>query len=318
MLPLLDTALKVGVTIAVVPALVDILRRHEHQPAIVGTVLGIFPGIARAQGLGPWLAEAIPVLGRIGFEVYIHDLNKVKLVAKLVASVHYLVSAKLVPFLPNFVQAWERRPDDKELAGYISDLVSSAARTLDSGGFVSFVPILMRIASAHPHVGYNAMLALVLLLERPQHCAGVVAYIPAVVAWMEDPHRGELGVIDAMSVVLRLSDSLSDDTITRLGRVVADIIVPMSSLTIRDRMSVVLEFIDLVQAGIGCSDLERISTMYDNPRPTGLGHGFGLGFGLGYSVLKLPALPALATKLLVRGRVSTHTSAPLAMHWISE
>jgi hypothetical protein len=117
MLPLLDTALKVGVTIAVVPALVDILSRHEDQPAIVGTVLGIF----KSKGCGPWLAEAIPVLGRIGLEVYIHDLDKVKLVAKLVAFVRFMVSASLVPFLPNFVQAWERWPDDKELAGYISD-----------------------------------------------------------------------------------------------------------------------------------------------------------------------------------------------------
>ncbi len=179
---------------------------------------------------------------------------------------------------------------------------------------MSYVPILMCIAATHPHVGYIAMRALVMQLRRAQYSAGVVAYIPAVVAWMEDPHRGELGVIDAMSVVLRLSDSLSDDNTTRLGRIVADIIVPMSSVTLRDSISIFLEFITVVEAGIGCSDLERIRTMFDNPRPTGFGHDLELGFGVG--VLELPALPALATKLLVR--CFAHPSPCVsAMHWTS-
>lgn len=293
MLPLLDVMLNVDVTTAALPGLVDILRRQEDQPAVVRTVLRVLSGIPLANGEGfkarSLLAEAVPVLGRIGLEVYVPDLDIVKLATKLIVSAsQYIATVEvLVPLLPSIVRVWERYPHDEELARIISDLVFSAAIALGRQDLVLYVPVLMRIAASFPNIGYNAMHALVLQLKEPPYSAGVVEYIPAVVAWLEASTRETRGVLDAMSVVLYFSGRLSDDAIARLGRVTADIdTLEHVCWIFRNSMPIILGFITTVQAGIGCCDLERISTMYN---PAELGRN-----------PKGPTLTALATELLVR------------------
>ena len=293
MLPLLDVMLKVGVTAAALPGLVDILRRQEDQPAVVRTVLRVLSGIPLANGEGfksrSLLAKAVPVLGRIGLEVYVPDLDIVKLATKLMVSAsQYIATVEvLVPLLPSIVRVWEWYPHDEELARIISDLVFSAAIVRGRQDLVLYVPVLMRIAASYPKIGGNAMHALVLQLKKPPSSAGVVEYLPAVVAWLEASTRETGGVLDAMSVVLHFSGRLSDDAIARLGRVTADIVTGKYFCWIfRNSMPTILGFITTVQAGIGCSDLERISTMY-NPARLGLNP-------------KGPTLTALATELLVR------------------
>ena len=138
------------------------------------------------------------------------------------------------------------------------------------------------------------MHALVLQLKKPPSSAGVVEYLPAVVAWLEASPRDRRGVIDAMSVMLHFSGRLSDDALGRLGRVAADIIRTVEPVcwVLGNNVPTILGFISAVQAGIGCSDLERISTMY-NPGRTLLEHEFGFN-------PKVHTLTALANELLVR------------------
>jgi hypothetical protein len=294
-LPLLDVMVKVKLTVAAIPGLVGVLCRQKDQPAVVRAVLCVLSRVQSGPGFSSLLAEAVPVLGRIGLVVYVHDPDIVMLVTKLMAKAgHYYLATVLAPWLPFLVRAWEPYPQDEELAGIVSDLVFLAAGTLRNESFVSYVPFLMRIAAAHPPIGRNAMQALVVLRKRPEYTVTVAEHVPAVVAWIEESNRDVQGVIDAMSIVLHFSDCLSVDAIARLGRVVASIVVHSSNWVFTDSDSVplFLEFITMIQAGISCSDLERIRTMHDNNE---LLHDDYFPVDLWSS-----ALPALATTLLVR------------------
>ena len=91
---------KVKLTVAAIPGLVGVLCRQKDQPAVVRAVLCVLSRVQSGPGFSSLLAEAVPVLGRIGLVVYVHDLDIVMFVTKLMAQAgHFYVATVLAPWL---------------------------------------------------------------------------------------------------------------------------------------------------------------------------------------------------------------------------